>query len=503
MKKIFFTTLLSFSCFIAFAGEIYHLTLEKSVEIAKEKSFSMKNLEYRLDIAQQSYKVAMANQRTNVSFNATLPQYTSNVSEKKRPITDGNGQVTGEETYFVSNRSLLMSGNIRVDQPLPTNGSVYLRSGYSLTNDYNADERSGMFNVMLGLTQPLDALYGFNRTRAAVKSAKLALESANKEYKRSELNLVYNISQSYYQLLSLQKRMEIADLDLERQREVSAIAANKLEAGLIREVEAMQMEVELANAESSYDESVLNLYEQTNSFKELLGLNSQDSVILVSEITYEVVDIDPELAVKLALANRLEIREQEINVEQQRLNLKEQKAAGLPRTSISAEVGKVGTDKSDFSYAYSNSLSDMFTNLSDRPINYSVGLTLSIPIIDWGKNRAQVRISEARLDQALLQQDQTEREIESEVRNLISSINSNLRRLKILEKSVVIAEKSFDITLKRFAEGDILSQDLALDRARLNSTNTSYLNAFISYQLSLTDLERKTFYDFKLGRPLD
>ena len=503
MKQILIPFFLLFSVCMASGAEIYNLTLEQSIELAKEKSYQMQNLRYTLEIAQENYRVAIANQRTNISFNATLPQYNENVSESTDPIKDEEGNVIGEETYFVSRKSLLMSGNFRINQPLPTNGSVYLRTGYSLTNNYSTNSRSGMFNVTLGLSQPLDAFYGFNASRAAIKRARLALEQSEKEYKRSELDLIYSITSSYYRLLLLQKRMEIAELDLERQREAADIAAKKYEAGLIREVDALQMEVDLATTESNYDQSVLNMEEQTNSFKDLVGLNASDSVNLISDLSYEVVNIDPELAVSLALKNRLEIRENEINIEQQRLSLKQQKAEGLPTASLNAEVGKVGTNQSLFEYPYQNSLSDMFTNLSDRPLNYTVGLTVSVPILDWGQNKASVRINEARLEQAILRQEQTEREIESQVRNLISSINSNLRRLQILEKSVVVAEKSFEITQQRYADGDIDSQDMTLERNRLNSAYTSQLDAYINYQLSITDLTRQTFYDFKTNKPIE
>ncbi len=506
MKNLLAGMLIVASCAAAKGQEIYNLTLDRSIDIAKEQSYRMQNLRYTLDIASQSFKVAIANQRTRVTLDATLPLYDESVSQKTRPILDENDVPVGDEIYFVSSKTLLMSGNLRVTQPLPTNGEVYLRTGYSLTNDYTKNSagrgRNGMYNVSIGLTQPLDAIYGYNASKAAIIRARLDYEQATKEYKRAELDLIYSVSQSYYNLLSLQKSKEIAELNLQRQKEAYDISSQKYSAGLIREVDYLQMEVDLAEVQSNYDQAVQNLLERTNSFKDLLGMNAADSIALINDLSYETVEIDPELAVKLALENRLEIREEQINVEQRRLNLKQQKAAGMPKASLKAEVGKIGVNQSPFDYSYGSSLSDMFSNFSERPISYNVGLTISVPIIDWGQNKARVKISEAQLEQSLLSQEQTSREIESQVRNLISSINSNLKRLKILEKSVAVAEKSFEITLQRFADGDISSQDMTLDRERLNNAYLSHLNAFTAYQLSLADLSRQTFYDFKADQPI-
>ena len=503
MKKLLTAILMIFS-YVAVSGEeIYFLTLDRSIEIAKQQSYRMQNLKYTLDIATQSYKVAIGRLRTKVTFDATLPLYDESVSQNTTPIKDDQGNIIGNEIYFASSKSLYMSGNLQITQPLPTNGQIYLRTRYNLTNDYNFKDRNGILDVKLGLSQPIDALYGYNALKADLTRAKLDYEQATKSYKRNELDLVYSVSSSYYNLLASQKRTEIAKLNLQRQQEAYEMATQKYEAGLIREVDALQMEVDLAEVQSSYDEAVLNELENTSAFKDLLQLNESDSVVLQNDLSYEVVHIDEALAVKLALENRLEIREQEITIEQNRLDLKQQKAAGMPQASLVAEFGKMGTNKSPFTYSYGNSLSDMFSNFSDRPMSYNIGLTISVPIIDWGQNKARVKISETRLEQSLLSQEQNKRDIAREVSNLIASININLKRLQILEKSLMVAEKSFEITLQRFYDGDIDSQTMTLDRERLNNAYLSHLSAFTSYQLSLADLMRQTFYDFTTGRPIE
>jgi outer membrane protein len=72
----------------------------------------------------------------------------------------------------------------------------------------------------------------------------------------------------------------------------------------------------------------------------------------------------------------------------------------------------------------------------------------------------------------------------------------------LLEKNVEVAEKSIAISRSRFANGDINSQALALDRQRLSQAYISRLEAFTSYKLLIADLARKTFYDFENNRPL-
>ena len=92
--------------------------------------------------------------------------------------------------------------------------------------------------------------------------------------------------------------------------------------------------------------------------------------------------------------------------------------------------------------------------------------------------------------------------IEREIRNTVKQLNSSLSRLHLLEKNVTLAEKSFKISSERFSDGDIDSQALALDRVRLNAAYQSHLDAYIRYKLLLSDIMRKTFYDFENGQPI-
>ena len=134
--------------------------------------------------------------------------------------------------------------------------------------------------------------------------------------------------------------------------------------------------------------------------------------------------------------------------------------------------------------------------------NFGIGFNISIPIIDWGENKALVNAAKARLQQSVYSQEESKRAIEREIRNLVAGLNSSLKRLQLLEKNVSVAEKSFEITRQRFSDGDIDSQALALERERLNNAYTSHLDAYIAYQLKQADLMRKTFYDFLRDAPI-
>jgi outer membrane protein TolC len=494
MKKIIFAVCLSMTCHAALKAQTYHLSLEESIEIAKSKSFDIQNLLQEKIIAENELKAATALLRTNVSMYFTLPQYTETVREWE----------DSEGISFFSVKTLRGTGTLDLSQPLPTDGRISISTGLSSVNDYYGDKRAATFNTRIGLSQPLNSLWGYNSIRADLKRARLNYERTNKALKRAELNLTYDVSNSFYGMLLLQKGAEIAQMNLERQTEAYDISKNKYQAGLIREVESLQMEVDLAEAQNSYDMTTLNLNSATNSFKRMIGLELNAAVTLKSEMThYTVVSVDPNKAVEMAIMNRLEIRDREIQIELQQLQISRQKSQGQPQASLVASWERIGVSNLRLNETFPNSVSGSWDDLLNRPSNYQIGLTLRIPIIDWGRNRSLVRAAEARQRQNYLGKEDDERGIEVEVRNLVANLQNTLNRLQLLEKNVSVAERSYAITLKRYTDGDIDSQALALERTRLNSAQRIHLDAFVAYQLLLSDLTRKTFYDFMNDSPIE
>ena len=396
--KLKFISLLAllFSCTFILKSENYNLDLEKSIAIAKEKSFSMQNLALDFRIAGHNLKSATSRFKTHIDMNLTLPQYTETVRQDQ----DSSG------ILFYPMKQLNYRGELEITQPLPTDGYLFLNSGLNNFDDLYSGFRTTNTFARLGFVQPINAFYGYNSIRSSFRQAKLAYERSEKELKRAELNLIYEVSSAFYRLLSNQKEAEISKLNLERQQEAFEIATNKYQAGLIKEVDALQMEVDLAEAQNNYDMSLANQNSVLLSFKKLIGIDLQDSVAVSSEYNYQVVIVDTEKAVDMALQNRLEISEQEIRIELDKMSLKRQKAEGMIKGSLTGHYEKIGVNNQALETNFGTSVQRSYANFLDRPQNYGFGFTISVPILDWGENKALVHAAEARLKQNELQREE-------------------------------------------------------------------------------------------------
>jgi len=487
MKKLLSLSLAIICLTTPIFAETYVLDLEKSINIAKEKSYSMLNLKQDVRIAGFNLKSATSRLKTHINLDMNTPNYSDNMTRQQ----DSLG------VYYSHVKMLSYDGQLTIKQPLPTDGNISIISGLYNDEDFLWNKRSFLMETELQLTQPLNSLWGYNDIKSTLKIANLDYELSNKKLKREELNLVYNVTYTFFSLLNNQKREEIAKLNLEKQKEAHQIAKNKYEAGLIKEVEALQMEVDLSEAQNNYDLSITDQSSAMNALKELIGIDLKDSIILSSTMDYKIVVVDPQKAFKLAMNNRSELREQEIQIEKNKISIKSQKAQGMIKGDLVASLGLNGLSSENRNTALTQSVNNAYSNLTDGHKTFGVGLKISIPIIDWGENKSLVNAAKAQLQQSIYSQEETKRSIEREILDLVANLNSSLKRLQLLEKNVKVAEKSFDITRQRFSDGDIDSQALALERERLNTAYTSHLNAYVTYELMLADLMRKTFYDFQ------
>ena len=87
-----------------------------------------------------------------------------------------------------------------------------------------------------------------------------------------------------------------------------------------------------------------------------------------------------------------------------------------------------------------------------------------------------------------------------EVNAALTALKESRGRLEVLGRSAELAARSLEISVQRFDNGDITSQELALDRDRLTQARMAYLEAFIAWQLAGADLEAADAVRFRQRR---
>jgi outer membrane protein len=127
----------------------------------------------------------------------------------------------------------------------------------------------------------------------------------------------------------------------------------------------------------------------------------------------------------------------------------------------------------------------------------SASVTVSVPLFDWGSNSLGVEAAEARHENSIAAADYVRQLVRQDVLDLLNKIHVAESRIQVLEKSVAVAQKGYEISLQRFRNGAITRNDLTLAQQRLTTAKTNSLNALVDYRLGVADLKRKTLWDFE------
>ncbi len=475
-------------------------TLQEAIRYALQRSYQIRSLGLSLESARQTLLARKGAFKTNAQLQFNLP----NLTERLLSVDVADGL-----PVYNTRGTLRFSGSLNINQPLPTNGVFTLS-----TNLYQQDVSTFLANTESQLKRRdfyTSVGLQFRQPLFTINTLKLGYEEANLNYlrtsdriKRTELDVVYQVTRAFYMLYRAKRELEIAREEMRQQREAYELARKKYEAGLIPEVEALQAEVDLAQSQNKVFSAETNLQRQEDLFKQTIGMPISERVDVAAEVKYREITVDLKKAIEFGLAHRSEIRELEIEKRLQEINVKKIDARSEFKAELQAYYELTGV--SDAALPYPTATGELFRSsiedLRKRPRNRGIVFSVQMPLWDSGVNRSETAAAMAQLDQVRVQLENQRETVIRESKDVVARVHEAQSRLRVLEKSQQVAERSYQISLARFDNGDITTQELALDRDRLTRARMAYLEAYIDYQLALADLKRKTLYDFETGRSL-
>ena len=478
------------------AKETRQITYENAIRIALGESYTVKYHQEDMNAVHYSYLYTRSDFKPMLNVNLFTPSWNEGL--------EGISQVDGLPVYN-SIGSMQAGGNLNFTYVLPTGGNFAFSSNmywenYRITlanKNYEKLEHDQVYSrFALSFNQPI---FTTNRLKENMKVAQLNYQKSTYYFTRVQMNIIYNVAVSFYEVYELAYELKINQDRLANSQEAFRITKLKQETGNLPEGELLIAEITVAQNEARVMESEGKLEAAKDEFKLLIGLDLSEEIELIAEMEFETFFIDMEQAINEALVNRIEIQENSIDIELHEIEVKKAKRERELKGNISAYYDFTGLSTRDGG-SLGQLISSSFSNMSDRPSNRGVALTLSYPIADWGRSKNQVKRTQSRLKQCKLDMDNTCRSIEREVREIVRSVFEAEKRYRINRRNQEVAIESYRISQLRFENGDMTSQELSIEQERLSQVQLSYIESYITYRLSVANLNRKTMYDFKHKR---
>jgi len=497
MSKLFPIFFISvFWVCMAQAQNTRKITYDEAIAIALGESYTVHYYKEDMEATRYSYLYTKAQFKPYLNFSLFTPSWQEGVQE----IYQTNGL-----PVYNSTGSLETGGNLNFKYVLPTGGNFNLssnmyyenyRTTLSLQNNEVLKQNQVYSQFMLSFNQPI---FTANTLKENMKVAELSYRKSVCYYTRAQMDIIYNVTSAFYNVYRTAFENKINEDRLANSKEAYRIAKLKMDMGNIPEGEILTTELIVGQDESRLMESRGKLESAYDDFKLLIGLNLQDSIELAANMDFESFLIDMQKAIEEAGRNRMEVQENDIKIQLQQVEIDRAKREREVKGNISAYYNFTG-----LSTLGDGSLGELtqsaFNNMLDRPSNRGIVFTLSYPIADWGRAKNLVQREQRRLKQQQLDQENMKRTIETEVRKIVRSVNEADQRFRINRRNREVALESYRISELRFRNGDMTSQELSVEQERLSQVQLAYIDAYITYRLSIADLNRKTMYDFENNR---
>ncbi|MBN2166019.1 MAG: TolC family protein [Marinilabiliaceae bacterium] len=455
------------------------LTLEQALELAYEQSPSILQARLSLRQSQENMNAQRAALKSKFRLDATPLSFS-----RKRDFNDTWNR-------WITTESKGAGGIFSVEQPIKaTDGTISLQNNFNWRDSYSSlvdsgrSKSSSSFNnsLSLRLDQPI---FTYNRTKLQLRQLELNLENSKMYYALQELNVEKLVTQAFYQVYQSQMSVNISQEEYDNREKSYDIIKNKVEGGLVAKAELLQAEIDMLSSKSSLYNNEVSFQNDKDQFKQLLGLDLDDDVVVLAEVSVSPVDVDLKSALNYGLANRMELRQREIEIEEGQFDLITTNALNEFKGNISLAVGLTGDNKE-------------LPNIYDETLNtQDVQVTLEIPIFDWGEKKARLRAVKAAQEARELNYNDEKVSISLTLRQVYRSLNNLLNQIEIARKNQENAQLNYDINLEKYKNGDLTSMDLNLVQNQLTQNKKSLTDALIQYKLELLNLKIQTLYDFE------
>ncbi len=443
------------------------LTLEECINLALEKSYEIRFLKSDIERDAQNVKAWRAYLKSNANVSFFLPSFYQEIDE----IYDSKLDIFSYK-YTKKNRFL---SNLRINQPITTNGNFSFNYEFFFEEQLN-DVRNYSNNFFIEFVQPI---FTPNLLQMNIKRAEFSLKNTQLNFELRKLNIIHSVTANYYQLYEKIISYEIQEAETKQREETFVAAGKKMESGEISEMELIQLQVAYYNSEAELIKIKSELDEYFNYFKQLIGIGAYKEIRLLPDLDFNPEKVETKPVVKNGLKNSIILKQWAIWVEFARFHVIEVQQKNKFKGNISLTLGL--DRKKPF-------IIDSFSHF-DR--TNSIVFNLSLPIWDWGKNRAEVASAKAWLRRRQLNLEENRLNVERGLHQAVVDINQAINRYNVLRKNREAAQKSYDLAKDKFDRGEISAQDIMNNQKRLTRSKLSYFDAITDYNRAIADLRKR------------
>jgi outer membrane protein TolC len=463
------------------AQQVAAIDLDQCIKLAQSRGQEAKIAEKTVAASYNDLRAFKAGLLPQLRFDANTPGILRSINQILQP----NGTFE-----FRQQNQAFSSATFSVSQQIaPTGGQVFASSGLTRldvfgSSGYRLYQSSPM---LVGISQPL---FSYNSLRWQNKIQPMQYRVAERRYMESLEDIAVAAAGKYFDVYIAQMTLENAKFNLDVTDSVYTISEGRYRVGKIAENDLLQTELAFLNAQANLNQAEIALKKARIELAISLGLENPEAIQVQHPEGLDLIKIDEEFALLEAKSNRSDLLDYESRGMQAESAVAQAKANARLNASLNASYGLNQSG---------NTLEDVY---SQPKAQQTASIGIGIPILQWGRGKAQVQAAELRSEQIHEQITLDQRRLERDVRFQVMDFVVVQQQLIIAAKADTIALRRFDVAKNRYLIGKIDITNLQIAQSEKDNARRQYIQALKQYWVAYFQLRRATLYDFVKGEKL-
>lgn len=326
-----------------------------------------------------------------------------------------------------------------------------------------------VFDMRLGLSQPLVDLRAMHDAKAAGHSARAAAAGV-----RSARELVVLVAVNLYlETITAASRIEVVKAQQDTAAALLTQARDLKASGLVAGIDVLRAEVQVQTlrqrrlvAENDFSKATLRL-------GRAIGLPPGQAVTLTDTIPYApLAGVSLDQALRDAYDHRPDFAAAKDRLSAAEAGKRAAFAELLPTLRLDADYGTIGQ-----------------TTATSHP-TYTVAATLRVPVFEGGKAQARRLEADALLKQRQNEVDDLRGRIDLDVREALLDVNAAAQELEAADATVTLATQALTQARDRFAAGVASNLEVTQAQESVAAASDQRLDALYRHNLAKASLAR-------------
>jgi outer membrane protein len=357
--------------------------------------------------------------------------------------------------------------------------------------------------------------FNFNSLKYNTQGSRFALAAANAATDKLRNDVSLNVANAYLQFLLAVEQSKTAELQLKQSQAQLGITRKQVAAGALPELNAAELESQVAQDSSSYITAVSNIETNVLNLKAYMSIDAATPFDLatppVDKIPIEsIAELQPEIVYALALHNQPQQKADEFQIESALKYVAATHAAMYPTFSLFGSLGTSYTNQSLLltglvntppptqpvgQVTISGTPYDVFSTIGglnpiytkqgyfsqlNQDFRQQVGVQLNIPILSGGTLKINYARSKENLRNFQLQQQLDNLTLKQNIYQAYNLAVTALQKFEANKKTLGATQRSFEYAQKRYNIGILNTIDLLTQQ-------NNYFNAQINLSFSQFD----------------